>query len=176
MKVRVEQQCICGHRFLQGFGLAGDRFCKCPEHGFTYLNPMEFNHLENWINLYKLKFDPILLEGEEIIMSTPTGAETVASRGPIYGEAVINLACTQELCDVFDKYIERNGNLLAENVDKDYVDSVHDAHKAAMHLVLTKIARIATGAFHEDNYIDIEGYAIIARKIMKGESTLPEGK
>lgn len=109
-------------------------------------------------------------------MTTSKAEEIVASRGPIYGEARINLACTQELCDVFDKYIGNNkailGSLLGST--EEYRQEWYNAHKAAMHLVLTKVARIATGAFHEDNYLDIEGYTILARKIMKGESTLPE--
>jgi uncharacterized protein DUF6378 len=95
--------------------------------------------------------------------------EILANRAPIYGEAKINLGCTQNLCDVFDHYVNQN-----RDIDRMTSEEQRGAHKAAIHLALTKIARIATGSFHEDNYYDGSNYIEIARKIMKGESTLPK--
>lgn len=93
--------------------------------------------------------------------------EILKSRAPIYGEALVNLHCTQELCDVFDGF-EGKAFTTFGTMEQ------WKAHKAAIHLALTKIARIATGSFHEDNYYDGSNYIEIARKIMMGESTLPK--
>lgn len=40
----------------------------------------------------------------------------------------------------------------------------------AIDMCLHKIARIATGKFHEDNYDDLIGYATLAKQIAKGEN------
>ena len=42
-----------------------------------------------------------------------------------------------------------------------------DAHDQAMELLLLKVARIATGRLHADNYDDVIGYATLAKEVSK---------
>ncbi len=44
-------------------------------------------------------------------------------------------------------------------------DNVTDANDVAMMMALLKVARIATGTFKEDSYIDLAGYAACAGEI-----------
>jgi hypothetical protein len=65
--------------------------------------------------------------------------------------------------------IENNFALIArlwcEYLDTDKPITAHDV---AMMMALLKIARIATGAFKEDSYVDLAGYAACAGEIAGG--------
>lgn len=79
-------------------------------------------------------------------------------RGSIYGKASDNLKCTRLLRRIYDSYRIAAGHNPHEN----------EAHDEAIGMVLHKIARIATGQFHPDNYDDTCGYATIAKEIKQG--------
>lgn len=46
-----------------------------------------------------------------------------------------------------------------------------DAHDVAAMMALLKIARIGSGVYHEDNYIDLAGYAACAGEIAGNSAT-----
>lgn len=84
-------------------------------------------------------------------------------RGSLYGDPLNNLATAYNLQDEYYRYHPELEDTQRQR-----------AHDLAMEMVLVKIARIATGKFCEDNYIDAIGYLEIARKLAKGEDTSPE--
>ena len=53
-----------------------------------------------------------------------------------------------------------------------------DAHDVAAMMALLKIARIGSGVYHADNYIDLAGYAACAGEIAakEGESCTPSAE
>ena len=79
-------------------------------------------------------------------------ALTTGDRNDAYGDPAINLQCAAELKAVYDKYALWDAGL---------------AHREAIHMALTKIARIATGGhnFRPDNYIDASCYPAIAGQV-----------
>ena len=91
-------------------------------------------------------------------------------RGTLYGDPLDNLSCTNHLWIAFTDGWRRSkkGNIPVD------ITLEEEAHHIAMQLALLKVARIATGKFCEDNYIDAIGYLEIARKLAKGEDTSPE--
>ena len=72
---------------------------------------------------------------------------TVGDRNEAYGDPAINLDLQMRLWNCY-----RN-TARAKHTE---------AHDAAMQHVFAKIARVAAGAFREDNYIDMATYAAIA--------------
>jgi hypothetical protein len=65
--------------------------------------------------------------------------------------------------------IENNFALIAR-LWREYLDTDKPitAHDVAMMMALLKIARIATGTFKEDSYVDLAGYAACAGEIAGG--------
>lgn len=51
---------------------------------------------------------------------------------------------------------------LGNRLYRDFEESVIDATDVAIMMALLKIGRIITGYYHEDNYIDLAGYAACA--------------
>lgn len=82
---------------------------------------------------------------------------TCSERDATYGEPGVNLACAMELKAVFDRYSRGSGGL---------------AHREAIHMVLTKLSRIACGVFKEDNYVDAAAYCAIAGQVWQGQAGL----
>ena len=72
---------------------------------------------------------------------------TEGERESTYGDPAITLACMAELKATYRKFSQ--GKYCPE-------------HEEAMEAALMKIARIATGSFHRDNYVDGAGYHGIA--------------
>lgn len=62
----------------------------------------------------------------------------------------INLSLCYRLIELYDTYRDRPNSLEMQS------------HDHSIHMVLVKIARIATGTFDEDNYKDIIGYTELA--------------
>lgn len=75
-------------------------------------------------------------------------------RGAIYGPAEDCLLCAQRL-----KLMYRFWNGPAK------MNCHHGGHNEAIEMVLHKIARIATGKPHLDNYNDAIGYLKLARQL-----------
>lgn len=76
---------------------------------------------------------------------------TSSTRPSTYGDPKVNLACAGELKGVITKYILQNS-----------LRDISPAEREAIDLCLTKISRIITGQYHEDNYVDLAAYAAIA--------------
>lgn len=89
-------------------------------------------------------------------------------RGAIYGGARPNLGCTYTLRAVYTQAV---GNAQYTNGDLALGHATEDrrAHDEAIGMVLHKIARIATGYFHPDNYDDLIGYAVLAKELAEGK-------
>lgn len=84
--------------------------------------------------------------------------DILEERGAIYGSAEINLTCAAHLIN----------NYMAGRDHSDNGDGVSiTAHDVAIIMILVKVARIATGKYHSDNYHDILGYARIAEELGK---------
>ena len=72
---------------------------------------------------------------------------TMGDRNDAYGNPAINLDLQMRMWNCY----------------KSVAHAKHsEAHDAAMQHVFAKIARVAAGAFREDNYIDMATYAAIA--------------
>ena len=81
-------------------------------------------------------------------------------RGNLYG-GIKNLELIAQLQDVY----------LRNSVSQRFALNARVmAHDSVMLQVLVKIARIATGEFHEDNYDDAIGYLKLAKRVAKGEN------
>jgi hypothetical protein len=79
-----------------------------------------------------------------------TAAElTSVDRNETYGDCLVNHQAFGELLSWYAKW---SGKLEEKSV----------AHDAAIMQALTKLARIAVGRFHRDNYIDGAAYLAIA--------------
>lgn len=59
------------------------------------------------------------------------------------------------IAKLWDTYL---GNRLVRKDEEDYITG----HDVAIMMTLLKIGRIITGEYHEDNYIDLAGYAACA--------------
>lgn len=68
-------------------------------------------------------------------------------RNKQYGEPQINLRLAAELKRVFWSQATRD---------------IGEAEREAIDMCLTKLSRIGTGVYKEDNYVDLAGYAGIA--------------
>lgn len=75
---------------------------------------------------------------------------TTGDRNRAYGDPSINLTCAGELKQIYQTYAQNKYSL---------------AHDEAIEQLLTKIARIATGNFKTDNYVDASAYAAIACEV-----------
>lgn len=74
---------------------------------------------------------------------------TSSDRAAVYGDCLENHRAFAELLAWWHRW---NGMMEAK----------FPSHDAAMQQALTKIARIAVGVFHKDNYIDAAAYLAIA--------------
>lgn len=83
---------------------------------------------------------------------------TGADRNKTYGDPGVNLACAGELKDVFWRYAKANPR------------EISPAEGEALDQVMTKLARLATGAAKLDNYIDGAAYFAIAGEVCNGQS------
>ena len=110
--------------------------------------------------------------GDEMFRILPpkTERELLQERGDKYGTpgrdhpaALDNLRCADELIKVYLRYSGRTAT------EKHH--EVCDGHDYAIIQVLAKIARMATGQHHEDNYTDAKGYLELAR--VAGGATAP---
>lgn len=63
-------------------------------------------------------------------------------------------------------YREARRTAMMENPHWDFKQI--EAHDDAMEMVLHKVARIATGTYHPDNYDDVNGYSSIAKDLGAG--------
>ncbi|HXJ94186.1 MAG TPA: DUF6378 domain-containing protein [Terriglobia bacterium] len=88
---------------------------------------------------------------EEVLRTAIT--LTCGDRDASYGPPGVNLACASALFSIYQEYREKTGQ------------STSSAHDAAIFNVLQKIARIATGAEKEDNYVDGAAYMAIAYEV-----------
>jgi hypothetical protein len=80
-----------------------------------------------------------------------SAARNIQSKDAVYGDPRTNLACAGELKRVFVRYAARSAR------------TIGPAEHEAIDMLLTKIARIATGpVIHDDNYSDAVAYAAIA--------------
>lgn len=77
---------------------------------------------------------------------------TEKDREDTYGDPTITLTCAAELKAIFRKYCSNKYSI---------------AHNEAVESALLKVARIAAGTFHEDNYIDASGYLALAGECEK---------
>lgn len=78
-----------------------------------------------------------------------------------YGPTYLNFAVIEELKQVYRKYDRAN----------------HDpAHSHAIDMVLTKLGRICTGDYVEDNYVDASAYIDIANKIARAKHVSAPGQ
>lgn len=91
-------------------------------------------------------------------------------RGSVYGDPKENLSVSSDLCAIYNRAVA--AKMQVEG--KVGFTKEEAAHHMSMIMTLSKIARVATGKFCEDNYIDAIGYLEIARKLAKGEDTSPE--
>lgn len=81
---------------------------------------------------------------------------TNKDRNSTYGPPEVNLGCAGGLIQLFDAYANKNTDLCKNE---------HDGHRNAIHHVLNKIGRIATGKPHLDNYLDGTAYFAIAGEL-----------
>lgn len=72
---------------------------------------------------------------------------TEKTREDVYGDPYINMGCASELKQVYRRYAG---------------EKYSAAHDEAVERLLMKLARIATGDFHKDNYLDGAAYLAIA--------------
>lgn len=79
---------------------------------------------------------------------------TGEDRNTIYGDPSINFSCQARLIRTYATFA--------------YDRQHSDPHVAAMQMVLAKIARIACGEFHRDNYVDAAAYLAIAYEVEHG--------
>lgn len=79
-------------------------------------------------------------------------------------ERCLDLAKKTVCEDRRDAYgeLEDNFTIIAKFWNTYLGDNYLDSHDVAMMMILLKIARAKTGAFKEDNYVDIAGYAACA--------------
>lgn len=68
-------------------------------------------------------------------------------RNKQYGEPQVNLRLAAALKEVFWDHATRD---------------IGKAEQEAIDMILTKLSRIGTGVYKEDNYVDLAGYAGIA--------------
>lgn len=99
------------------------------------------------------RFDSIGILPEDCAPEMPFTQPILEQRGSEYG-GFDNLRCIAELQATYSQWQRRiHGKILT------------DAHQHCINMILTKLGRIATGRFQEDNYDDIAGYAELAKKV-----------
>lgn len=90
--------------------------------------------------------------------ATIATADILRQRGAVYGHPTPNLAATEEVWQVIEKYWRDEGIAYSEREQMEL-----DAMKAAMKMVAFKMMRIVCGRKdHWDNYDDVRGYLTIA--------------
>ena len=103
---------------------------------------------EGWQPPNLKKFFPPSLEG---LVIEDTVASILKDRGSRYGAFVDNARVTSEIMAVME-----SGKTWSQQPN---------TNKEAMRMIAHKIARVVSGdPFHEDNFVDIAGYAELARK------------
>lgn len=101
--------------------------------------------------------------------STPTksGVDLILQeRGSTYGDSGVNLRCMYDLLEV---YANAETASMSHKMDNSDMMPNERAHRMAIVMIMGKLARIATGIPHADNYDDIIGYAKIAKLHATGE-------
>jgi hypothetical protein len=88
---------------------------------------------------------------------------TSSDRNETYGDCLTNHQAFGELLSWYAKWAGK-------------LDVKSEAHDAAIMQALTKIARIAVGRFHRDNYIDGAAYLAIAFECEARERNPPPGQ
>jgi hypothetical protein len=78
---------------------------------------------------------------------------THTDRAAIYGDARIGMRCAAEFKAVYRRFTGERPT--AYSIE----------HEEAIERHLEKLARIATGAFHRDNYVDGAAYLAIAAEL-----------
>lgn len=96
-------------------------------------------------------------------------ASVLTERGSTYGPAGINLKCSAELIRAYT--FGKDAALLHRRENQQQQAEIPQslAHDEAIRMCLVKIARIATGYHHPDNYVDLLGYATLARNLAEGK-------
>ena len=94
---------------------------------------------------------------QRVHILTEAARLTGADRNKTYGDPGVNLACAGELKDVFWRYAKANPR------------EISPAEGEALDQVMTKLARLATGAAKLDNYIDGAAYFAIAGEVCNGQ-------
>lgn len=102
----------------------------------------------------------------------PSGVDAILKeRGSTYGDSGVNLECMHNMLDAF--ILARDGGFhdhVPSNRGAQFAKMPNaGAHDMAIIMIIGKLARIATGVPHADNYDDIIGYAKIARQHAIGE-------
>lgn len=101
----------------------------------------------------------------------PNGAEPLSGvdailkeRGSTYGDSGVNLRCMEEMWSAY-KRGEHAARCAGSDDFREELDRRPNsqAHDMAMLMVIAKIARVATGLPHADNYDDMQGYTKIAK-------------
>lgn len=87
-------------------------------------------------------------------MSKHSSTSSVISR-PEYGDPFYNFGCAAKLKSIFRSF----------TASENCITETHEAHNEAVEMILTKIARVATGKRKADNYDDIIGYATLAKQL-----------
>lgn len=89
-----------------------------------------------------------MIEGKssEILLEA---AETVRQRGERYGDCTDVLGSTM---DMFEVYLRLKGGK-------------YEAHDTAVFNIIQKLVRIGSGQSHQDNWVDIAGYAALGAEV-----------
>lgn len=95
----------------------------------------------------------IRIPGEFNALADKHSLPVLNEKEKVYGDPGVNLGCAAAFADIYT--IALRGRQLT-------------AADMALFQVLLKIARIATGAYHEDNYTDAVGYLELARELHPG--------
>ena len=82
-------------------------------------------------------------------------------RGSTYGDSGLNLKCMHDMLRTYEKGLNDATN--ERPVPIPCLPN-REAHEMAIVMIIGKLARIATGKPHADNYDDIIGYATIAKE------------
>lgn len=102
---------------------------------------------------------------------TPSGVDSILKeRGSTYGDSGVNLRCMNQMLRAYERARDESAaNLTEEQRQLLALRPDVQAHEMAVVMIIGKLARIATGVPHADNYDDIIGYTKIAKKHAIGE-------
>lgn len=93
---------------------------------------------------------------------TPLAEDLILKdRGSVYGDSGVNFACAYEMATSYN--MAHSASPVNRNQQYNNMPS-YSAHQMAITMILMKLARIATGVPHADNYDDIIGYTKLAKQ------------